>query len=86
MLIEQYIFLLSIIKIYRADANPEAKFIVPDWGDKVDSGIGLSYRPGSLAGQYDIDNPLCRNQLDPLVRDCELVTDGKGVLHCVKTH
>jgi hypothetical protein len=27
----------------------EAKFIVPDWGEKVDSGgIGLSYRPSSL--------------------------------------
>jgi hypothetical protein len=24
------------------------KFIVPDWGDKIDSGIGLSYRPSSL--------------------------------------
>jgi hypothetical protein len=22
-----------------------AEFIVPDWGDKVNSGIGLSYRP-----------------------------------------
>jgi hypothetical protein len=27
---------------------PVAKFIVPDWGDKVDSGIGLSYRPAKL--------------------------------------
>jgi hypothetical protein len=25
------------------NAVPVAKFIVPDWGDKVDSGIGLSY-------------------------------------------
>jgi hypothetical protein len=25
-----------------------AKFIVPDWGDKVDSGIGLLYRPARL--------------------------------------
>ncbi len=24
-----------------------AKFIVLDWGDKVDSGIGLSYRPAA---------------------------------------
>jgi hypothetical protein len=33
-----------------------AKFIVPDWGDKVDSGIGLSYRPARLhrlAARYD---------------------------------
>ncbi len=25
-----------------------AKFLVPDWGDIVDYGIGLSYRPASL--------------------------------------
>jgi hypothetical protein len=25
-------------------SSPEAKFIVLDWGDKVDSGIGLLYR------------------------------------------
>jgi hypothetical protein len=25
--------------------KPEAQFIVPVWGDKVDYGIGLSYRP-----------------------------------------
>ncbi len=33
----------------------EAEFIVPDWGDKVNSGIGLSYRPARLhrlAGRY----------------------------------
>jgi hypothetical protein len=34
-----------------------AKFIVPDWGDKVDSGIGLSYtgppfRLQKQAGRY----------------------------------
>ncbi len=28
--------------------KPVAEFIVPDWVDKVDSGIGLSYRPASL--------------------------------------
>ncbi len=36
-----------------------AKFIVSDWGNKVDSGIGLSYRPATLhrlAGRYD--NPM----------------------------
>jgi hypothetical protein len=35
------------------------EFIDPDWGDKVNSGIGLSYRPArlhGLAGRYD--NPL----------------------------
>jgi hypothetical protein len=33
-----------------------AKFLVPDWGDKVNSGAGLSYLPARLhwpAGQYD---------------------------------
>ncbi len=37
-----------------------AKFRVPDWGNIVDSGIGLSYRPailGSLAGRYDNTMP-----------------------------
>jgi hypothetical protein len=27
---------------------PEAQIIVPDWGDKVDYGMGLSYRPARL--------------------------------------
>jgi hypothetical protein len=33
-----------------------AKFLVPDWGEIVDSGIGLSYRQARLhvlAGRYD---------------------------------
>ncbi len=50
---------------------PVAKSLV--WGDKVDSGIGLSYRPASLcsrAGQYD--NPMPGLTLSPLVRDYEL--------------
>ncbi len=45
---------------YGADSKhgPVAKFIVPDWGDKVDSGIGLAYLPATarlprLAGRYD---------------------------------
>jgi hypothetical protein len=36
--------------------NAVAKFLVPEWGDIVDSGIGMSYRPASLcslAGRYD---------------------------------
>jgi hypothetical protein len=31
--------------------RPEAKFIVPHWRDKVDSGIGFSYRAGGPVGQ-----------------------------------
>jgi hypothetical protein len=37
-----------------------AKFLVPDWGDTVDSGIGLSYRPARLhrmSGWYDNTMP-----------------------------
>ncbi len=30
--------------------RPVAKFIVPDWGDKVNSGIGLSYQPAGPPG------------------------------------
>jgi hypothetical protein len=46
------------------DTTPVAKFIVPDWGDKVDSGKWLSYRPAwlhRLAGQYD--NPMTESTL-----------------------
>jgi hypothetical protein len=42
-------------------AISEAQFIVPDWGDKVDYTIGLSYRPvrlhHRLAGRYDNTMP-----------------------------
>jgi hypothetical protein len=43
-----------------------AKFIVPDWGDKVDSSIGLSYRTTRLhrlAGRYD--KPMPESTLSP---------------------
>jgi hypothetical protein len=41
--------------------QPEAQLVVPDWGDKVDYGIGLSYRSVRLhrlavAGRYE--NPM----------------------------
>jgi hypothetical protein len=41
------------------ESLPVAEFIDPDWGDKVNSGTGLPYRPArllGLAGQYD--NPM----------------------------
>ncbi len=46
---------------FDADKNPsiEAEFLVPDWGDIADSGIGLSYRTARLhrqAGRYE--NPM----------------------------
>ncbi len=45
---------------------PVAKFLVHDWGDIVDSGIGLSYRPARLhrlAGRYD--NPMSESTISP---------------------
>ncbi len=45
---------------------PEAQFIVPDWGDKVDYGIELSYRPLRLhwlAGRYG--NPMPYSTVSP---------------------
>ncbi len=51
--------------------NPIAKFIVLDFGDKVDSGIGLLYRHARLhrqAGRYD---NLCRSQQYPPFIDYE---------------
>ncbi len=42
---------LPIDERHRGTERPKAKFIIPDWGDKVDSGIGLSYRPARLHTQ-----------------------------------
>ncbi len=44
--------------------------LVPDWGDKVDSGIGLSHWPGAMTG-YKIGwlantTTLCQSRLYPL--------------------
>ncbi len=47
-------FMRSLVSAFFAQSV--VKFLVPDWGDKVDSGIGLSHRPGRLyrlAGRYD---------------------------------
>jgi hypothetical protein len=57
----------------RCVSGTVAKFIVSDWGDKVDYGIMLSYRPVtqcSLVGRCD--NPMRQSTLYPLVRDYEL--------------
>ncbi len=36
-----------------------SQIIVPDWGDKVNSGIGFSYRPASLCSvAYQYDNTM----------------------------
>ncbi len=44
--------------------SPVAKFLVPDWENIVDSGIGLSDRPARLhrlPGQYD--NPMTESTI-----------------------
>jgi hypothetical protein len=52
--------------------RPVSKFIVPDWGDIVDSGIGLSYgSPGYIGRQGRYRTTLCRSQLYPPFRDYE---------------
>jgi hypothetical protein len=51
------------------------EFIVPKWVDKVDSGIGLSYRPASLcslAGRCD--NPMSESTLSPQSGTMNLAT------------
>ncbi len=45
-----------LLYIYRPEGTA-AKFLVPDWGEKVDSGVGLHW----LAGWYD--NPLPESTL-----------------------
>ncbi len=50
----------------------EGQFIVPDYGDKVDYGIGLSYwlvRLHRLEGRFD--NAICHSQLYPPAKDYE---------------
>jgi hypothetical protein len=49
----------TIYEVLTLNSYFVAKFIVPEWGDKVESGIGLSYRPVSLcnlAGRYRLPN------------------------------
>ncbi len=50
-IVELFIILLTIaqnkaenLNVSSTQEDSEAQFIVPDWGDKVDYGTGLSYR------------------------------------------
>ncbi len=55
-----------------AATSPVAKFIVPDWGDKTNSGIDLLYRPARLhrlASRYD--NTVPESTIYPPFRDYE---------------
>ncbi len=62
-------------------ATSVAEFMVPDWGDKVDYGIGFSYRtampmqPGGLVRQ-----PYAGVNFIPPVRDYELGYTGQDLL------
>jgi hypothetical protein len=56
------------------DTKYVAKFIVPDLGDRVTSGIGFSSRPARLhkyIGRRAGMTTLCRSQLHPPVRNYE---------------
>jgi len=58
--------LISLSVFPSSDLESEAKFLVPDRGDVVDSSIGLSYRPARLhmlAGRYD--NPMPESTISP---------------------
>ncbi len=50
-------------------SRPVAEFIGPNWGDIVNTGIGLTYRPAMLHGLAGRPTTLCRSQLYPSVRD-----------------
>ncbi len=67
------------LKVFRGEwarlgrQHPVAKFIVPDWRDKVDSGTWFSYpaRQATYVGWWAGKTTLCRSQLYPPVRDYE---------------
>ncbi len=48
--------------LWKAQPSTEAKFLVPDWGDIVDSGIGLSHRAVSM--RKDCYNCLGEDETD----------------------
>jgi hypothetical protein len=59
-----------------ASSSPVTKFIVSDFGDKVDSGTGLSYLPARLlrlAGRFD--NPYAGVNYAPYSGTMNLATD-----------
>ncbi len=65
---------IKLSRVLQLEEYAVAKFIVPDWGDKVDSGMGLTYRAARLhrlAGRYEFDNPVPESTISPLVRDYE---------------
>jgi hypothetical protein len=68
LLFSHGLFTLLRIQLLQYDNDsPVAAFIVPDRGDKVGSGIGLSYR--QYKGWQAVMTTLCRSQLYPPFRD-----------------
>ncbi len=59
-------------------STSEAQLIVPEWGDKVDYGIVLSYR---LSGRYDVSH----RRLFPSVRDYEFGYNFWVSFGCLKS-
>jgi hypothetical protein len=47
------------------ETNPVAKFIVPDWGNKVNSGIGFRTGPPGFIGWRAGTTTLCQSRLYP---------------------
>ncbi len=67
---------------WKHPARAFAKFIVPDGGDKVDSGTGLTYTgpPGYIGWQARATTTLCRSQLYPPVRVYEFGFREDGLM------
>jgi hypothetical protein len=84
--------LQNIVFVWILIASSVAKFIVHDWGDKVDSVIGLLYRPARLhrlKGQYK--NPLLESTTSPQsgtkILASGLCGENEGpetLLYCIK--
>jgi hypothetical protein len=66
----------SVVSFTYSSSMPY-KFLVPDWKDKFDCGIRLSYKPTRLhrlAGRYDNLMPYIVDFFIPPVRDCNFRT------------
>ncbi len=74
-LISRFCFYFLHIPVCCSGVTIVAKCIVPDWGEKVDYGIGFSYRPASLRSLAGRRQPPMHDIVDFFrpVRDYELV-------------
>jgi hypothetical protein len=63
-----------------AVSSTVAEFIDSDWGDKINSGIELSYRPARLHGLVDrCDNPMLKLTLSPRHGSMNSATEQRTV-------